>query len=89
MFSLARCRAFVPATNVLFALLNRLHRALNGLRFTRDFFFCSGSDLNAVDNYGDTALKKAAFSGCADVIKLLLASGANPDICDGFMKSPL
>ncbi len=49
----------------------------------------SGSDLNAVDNYGDTALKKAAFSGCADVLKLLLSSGANTDICDGFMKSPL
>ena len=29
----------------------------------------SGCDLNAVDNYGDCALKKAAFSGHADFVK--------------------
>jgi hypothetical protein len=52
-------------------------------------FLVSGCDLNAVDNYGDCALKKAAFSGHAEFIKTLLAAGANPDVCDGFMKSPL
>jgi ankyrin repeat protein len=49
----------------------------------------SGCDLNAVDNYGDCALKKAAFSGHADFVKALLEAGANPNVCDGFMKSPL
>ncbi len=51
--------------------------------------YCSGCDLNAVDNYGDCALKKASFSGHADFVKALLAAGADPNICDGFMKSPL
>jgi ankyrin repeat protein len=54
-----------------------------------DPFVYSGCDLNAVDNYGDCALKKAAFSGHAEFITVLLAAGANPDVCDGFMKSPL
>ncbi len=54
-----------------------------------DLFVRSGCDLNAVDNYGDCALKKAAFSGHAEFITALLAAGANPDVCDGFMKSPL
>jgi ankyrin repeat protein len=53
------------------------------------FALLSGCDLNAVDNYGDCALKKAAFSGHADFVKALLEAGANPNVCDGFMKSPL
>ena len=55
----------------------------------RDACDCSGCDLNAVDNYGDSALKKAAFSGNVDVLKTLLGASCDPNVCDGFMKSPL
>ena len=44
---------------------------------------------NILRRYGDSALKKAAFSGHADFIKTMLAASANPNVCDGFMKSPL
>jgi hypothetical protein len=55
----------------------------------RDAFGSSGCDLNAVDNYGDSALKKSVFSGNTEVTKTLLSAGADPDVCDCFMKSPL
>jgi ankyrin repeat protein len=43
----------------------------------------SGSDVNALDNRGCTALMAAASSGREDVLNLLLDSGANGKIVDG------
>lgn len=38
--------------------------------------------LDAVDNYGSTALHHAAFEGFGDIVDILLRMGANPRVCD-------
>lgn len=42
----------------------------------------NGAEVDAVDQYGNTPLARAAFAsrGRGDVIKILLAAGANPDL---------
>lgn len=45
-----------------------------------------GTDVNAANSYGATALASAADRGHTEVVKLLLDRGANPDTQDTFYK---
>ena len=41
-----------------------------------------GSEIDAQNNYGETALMKAASNDCENIVKLLLQNGANVNIID-------
>ena len=41
-----------------------------------------GADVNGTNALGDTPLKAAAYTGGADMVRLLLASGADPAATD-------
>lgn len=41
-----------------------------------------GAGINAPDGHGETALHKAAYYGYNEILKLLIASGANPRVAD-------
>jgi ankyrin repeat protein len=43
-----------------------------------------GADVNATDNYGQTALMVASMNGEADIAQLLIARGANVDATDEY-----
>ncbi len=51
-------------------------------------FLTKGSDPNARDGKGGTALHWAAAKGSAEVAKLLLDAGADPNVTDGDGKTP-
>jgi uncharacterized protein len=48
-----------------------------------------GADLHIPDNWGLTALHMAANKGALQVLKLLLAAGANPNLKNKDAKTPL
>jgi ankyrin repeat protein len=48
-----------------------------------------GTDVNAVGQYGWTALHAASYQGLTDVIELLVSKGANINEMDAFGQTPL
>lgn len=48
-----------------------------------------GTDVNTKDNFGDTALNKAASNGHTEVVKFLLESGADIENLGGAALTPL
>ena len=54
---------------------------LNNAKIFRQAFEDHGvPDVNTLDRYGNSALHYAAAVGHADMIKLLIAAGAEPDV---------
>jgi ankyrin repeat protein len=49
----------------------------------------TGAEVNAADNYGNTALSAAAFHGQTEIVRLLLAKGANPKAARQDGQTPL
>src|SRR4029450_4077685 len=48
-----------------------------------------GVDINAVGQYGWTALHQASYQGLTDVIEFLVSKGANVNEMDSFGQTPL
>jgi uncharacterized protein len=56
---------------------------------TARFLVAQGADVNAVGQFGWTALHAAAYQGLNDVIEFLASKGAKLDAKDGFGQTPL
>jgi len=56
---------------------------------TVKFLIERGAKVNAVGEFGWTALHSASMQGLNDVVELLAAKGANLDVKDGFGQTPL
>lgn len=54
-----------------------------------DHLLCEGADVNASDAYGITPLSNALLLDNPELVRILLASGANPDALDSGDNSPL
>mmetsp|Transcript_6497 Transcript_6497/g.23095 ORF Transcript_6497/g.23095 Transcript_6497/m.23095 type:complete len:766 (-) Transcript_6497:95-2392(-) len=67
-----------------------LHRvaAYNHMEILNFLIDCR-ADVNALDRYGDSALKKAIFNGHYEVVFRLIEMGADVNVCDHTGKTPL
>jgi hypothetical protein len=61
----------------------------NGCYEAAEFLLYAGAEIDRRDCCGNTALMSASFGGYLDIVKLLIAHGANPDLENPQGLSPL
>lgn len=69
-----------------------LHYAANNNSLEiASFLISNGVDINAIDKYGNNVIWRATYSSneCGDMIKLLLASGADPTMKNNYNSSAI
>jgi uncharacterized protein len=54
-----------------------------------ELLIAHGADVNAVNQHGETALIKAAWSGCVENLEVLLEHGADPEVRDTWGQTAL
>jgi len=67
------CNKTEDAANAL--MICSVNNSIHAVKFLIE----SGADVNAENSFGDTALPVAIFFGNLEIVKMLLAAGANPD----------
>ena len=63
--------------------------AIEGFTEAVRFLAVRGADVNAVNEFGDTALVDIAGLGLTDIVDILLSHGANPDAQSAVRDNPL
>lgn len=67
-----------------------LYQAANrGQLWIAKMLIAYGSEINALDDQGDTPLHRAAFAGFPDIVAVLLENGADPNIANDSLFTPL